>query len=408
MPITNTFNNNAKITKAALKYIENNCVFMANVNRGYDDQYKAEGGKAGDTANIRIPGYGTYRSGKVAQPTGNNESYVPVTLQQGGSDFQLSSKELTLNVDEMMTILGPRISCVVSEIDRQGLELVRALNNATGTPGTAPTSLKPFTDAYAKMAKYGMPTDDSIAAVIDYDTQSSMVDNLKSLFAPQGTIADQYKTGNMGFAAGMKFSADQIVPSHTCGNHTSATPAMAAIGVEAASTISVSGWASGASNLKKGDVIQIAGVYAVNAVTKQNTGKLMDFVITADTSDSGGATATLPISPALYTSTSGPLQNITALPQTSALVYVFGANQATTYSGKVSPLNVVFHKDAFCLASADLAPVPGSTRMRSSKLDFSIRVSDFWDGRTDDRLYRLDVLFGWATLRPQFACKVMG
>ena len=378
---------------------------MKHVNRGYDDQYRQDGAKSGDTANIRIPGYGTYRSGKVAQPTGNNETYVPVVLQQGGADFQLSSKEKTLNVDEMITILGPRISSVVSEIDRQGLELVRGLSQTTGTPGTAPTNLKPFTDAFAKMAKFGAPIDDNISAILDFDTQSALVDGLGSRFQSAVDIARQYREGNMGIAAGMKFSADQIVPSHTVGTFGSSTPVMAANSADGDATISTSGWASGASTLNKGDVIQIAGVYAVNAVTKQSTGKLMDFVVTATTSDSSGAMATLPISPAL--TLTGPNQNISALPLSSAKVYVFGKND-NTYSGLVSPLNVVFHKDAFVLASADLAPVPGSTRMKSSKLDFSIRVSEFWDGRTDDQLYRLDVLFGWATLRPQFACRVQG
>lgn len=405
MAITNTFNNEVRMTKAALKYIENNCVFMKHVNRGYDDQYKTSGATQGDTANIRIPGYGTYRSGKVAQPTGNNETYVPVVLQQGGAEFQLSSKELTLNVDEMITIMGPRISCVVSEIDRQGLELVRGINFATGTPGTAPTSLKPFTDAAAKISKFGAPVDDNVAAILDFDTQSALVDGLGGRFQSAVDIAAQYKTGNMGIAGGMKFSADQIVPSHTVGTFGTSTPLMAANSVDGDTTISTNGWASGGSTLNVNDVIQIDGVYAVNAVTKQSTGKLMDFRITATTSDSGGAMATLPISPAL--TLTGPNQNITALPLSSAKVYVFGKND-NTYSAKVSPLNVVFHRDAFVLASADLAPVPGSIRMKSDKLDFSIRMSKFWDGRTDDQLYRLDVLFGWATLRPQFACRVQG
>ena len=408
MAIANTFNNNAKITKAALKYIENQCVFMKYVNRGYDDQFKSEGGKAGDTANIRIPGFGTYRSGKVALPTGNNESFIPVTLQQGGADFQLSSKELALNVDEMITILGPRISAVVTEINRQGLALANQISQTTGTPGTAPTSLKPFTDAFAKITKYGAPADDNISCVIDYDTQSALVDSLGGRFAPQSSIGDQYTSGTMGKAAGMKFSADQQVAIQTVGTFGTSTPAMSSsVTTEGQATVPTNGWASGASQLKKGDVIQIAGVYAVNSVTKLTTGKLMDFVVTADTSDSGGAMATLPISPALYTAASGPLQNVTAMPASGAAVYVYGL-QNNTYSAKVSPMNLVFHKDAFLLASADLPPVPGSTRMKHPKLDFSIRVSNFWDGRTDDQLYRLDVLFGWALLRPNFAARVQG
>lgn len=407
MAQTNTWNNEVRLTKAALKYIENNSVFLKHVNRQYDDQFRTDGAKGGDTANIRVPGFGTYRTGKVAQPTGNNETYVPVVLQQGGSDFEVSSKELALNVDEMMTILGPRLAVVVNQIDYLGLQTaITGVANAVGTPGTAPTSLKPFTDAYAKMAKFGMPPDENVSAIVDYNTQSALVDGLGSRLNPPKEISDQYRTGNMGIAGGMKFSADQEVPILTLGSMGAATPTLNATSNDGDTTINVTGLASGATSLVAGTTIQIGGVYAVNAVTKASTGVLKDFVVTTTTSDSSGSISALPIFPTIHLT--GPLQNVSATPTSGAKIYIFGNNQESTYNQMVSPLNLVFHRDAFVLATADLAPVPGSIRMRSPKLDFALRYSKYWNGQTDDFLHRIDVLFGWAVLRPEFACKVMG
>ena len=71
---SNAFNNVASISKMAMDCLENNLTFTKFVNRQYDDQFRADGAKNGDSCNIRIPGSYSTRSGSVANPQGYNDT----------------------------------------------------------------------------------------------------------------------------------------------------------------------------------------------------------------------------------------------------------------------------------------------------------------------------------------------
>jgi hypothetical protein len=408
MATLNNFNNIADITPVAMDVLENMLVLTKHVNRGYDDSFK-QSGRIGDTANIRVPGYYTYRRGAVANPQGYNDSFVPVTLNQGGVDIKFTSKELLLNVDDFKkNVLEPAMVPIATAIDGDGAALFTTLPDAAGIPGTAPTDLSTFLNAGALMADYAVPLDSNRAALVNNWSQASMVNGMKTLFNPIKDISRQYQEGNMGeLAAGFKFSMTQQTPIFTTGVFGTSTPIFQSIGA-GLNTINVSGMASGASTWNKGDIVTIAGVYNVNPTTKATTGQLKQFVVTATTTDTSGTFLGLPIYPAMVTS--GPLQNVTALPVQGALVYFWGANN-NTMSGKVSPTNCVFHRDAFLLACADLPKVGPSelcTRIRHKRLNFTMRMIKFYDGISDQQIYRLDVLYGWAKLRTGFAIRNQG
>jgi hypothetical protein len=408
----NTYNNIAKITHSAMKVLRNNLVLIPRVNRTYEPEFGSGMGKIGDTVNARIPGYGTVTRGKVASPAGYNDSYIPVTVAQVNASLKFSSKELALNVEEggefERSVLGPQMAALVNQMEADGFNLYNQFSSSTGTPGTKPTDLQYFLDAGAAMAEFAAPVDDEIYAYLSPRVQSSMVNGLKGLFQDSSEISKQYKKGVMGTAAGMNFMMSQNVPTHTVGTF-SGTPAMNGTTLEGATTLAINSWGGATDSLKKGDVIAIAGVYAVNPVSKQSTGQLMQFRVTADYAATSNAMAALPISPAVYTATSGPLQNVTALPLTTAAVTIFGA--AATYSAKVSPANLVMHRDAMAFVAADLPQTTSSDlqhRVRDKDLGLSIRLSRYWDGMNDDLLFRLDVLYGWAVLRDKFGCRVQG
>lgn len=409
---TNTFNNAVKITKMAMDCLENNLVLTKFVNREYKSEFKDTGAKMGDTINVRIPGFYGVRQGSTAQPQGYNDSYVPVTLNQFGADLEFTSKDLLLCVEDgpafQQNVLNPLIAPVANYVDSLIANLYTGVTQFTGTPGTKPTTLDPYLQAQAMLDDWAAPRDGQRSAVISPWSQASMIKALSGLFNPTTEISRQYEEGTMGNAVGLKWSMDQNIPNHTSGTFGTSTPAMAANAADGATTLNISGWASGASQLKKGDIISIAGVYAVNPVSKANTGQLQQFVVTADTNDSGGTMATLPISPAVILT--GPNQNVSALPLSSAAVYVYGL-QNNTYSNKVTNCDLVFHKDSMGLVSVDL-PKPESavfaTRVRSKKLDISMRLVQFYNGTTDKELYRIDVLAGAALFRPKWAVRVQG
>ena len=97
---SNAFNNVASISKMAMDCLENNLTFTKFVNRQYDDQFRADGAKNGDSCNIRIPGSYSTRSGSVANPQGYNDTYKPLTLSQYGVDLAFTTKELRLNMED--------------------------------------------------------------------------------------------------------------------------------------------------------------------------------------------------------------------------------------------------------------------------------------------------------------------
>ena len=399
---TNSYNNVASITSKAMDVIENNLTFTKFVNRQYDDQFRDSGAKNGDTVNIRIPGFYNVRSGAVAQPQGYNDTYKPVVLAQYGVDLAFTTKELKLNTEDgdvfQANVLNPMIAPLANYIDLLGLQQYSSIYQATGTPGTAPTDLQPFLDAAAILDEAGVPRDGEWSAVMSPRTQSSIVGGLKTLYNPNQDIAEQYRSGTMGkIAGGLKFSMDQNVQSQTFGTVVATTAQVTTtLPAEGATSLTAN---SGSGNVAVGDVFTIAGVYKVNPQSKVSTGQLQQFVVTT-----AGAYTTIAFQPAMYTSASGALQNITALPISTAGITFLSV------ASKVSPANMVFHRDAFGLICADLMKPEGvpCTRVRSKKLNIAIRMINWYNGTQDTELYRLDVLLGWGVLRPTFAARVQG
>ena len=398
--VSNTFNNVASITQKAMNVIENNLTFTKFVNRQYDDQFKETGAKHGDTANIRIPGFYQVRSGAVAQPQGYNDTYAPVKLAQYGVDLAFTTKELRLNVEDgeafTSNVLNPMIAPLANYIDMLGLQQYTSIYQSCGTPGTAPTDLSGFLTAGAILDEAGVPRDGEWSAIMSPRTQASIVGGLKTLYNPTDDIAEQYRSGTMGrLAGGFKFSMDQNVQTQTFGTVVQTTAQVTTtLPAEAATSLTAN---SGSGNVAIGDTFTIAGVYKVNPQSKQSTGQLQQFVATA-----AGVYTTIAFQPPMYTAASGPLQNITALPiSTAAITFL-------SVASKVSPADMVFHRDAFGLICADLKKPEGvpCTRVRSKKLNIAIRMVQWYNGTQDTELYRLDVLFGWGVLRPTFACRV--
>jgi hypothetical protein len=156
--------------------------------------------------------------------------------------------------------------------------------------------------------------------------------------------------------------------------------------------------------LKQGDTIQIAGVFAVNPQNRQPYGGnvLRNFVVTADTTITSGGSATVIVSPAIITA--GQFQNVTVA-TTSATAAVTPFNK----TGIVSPQNLVFHRNAFTLATADLQLPDGvhfAGRASDKDNGLSIRVVRQYTINNDSIPTRLDVLYGWAPLYPELACRV--
>jgi len=403
MSVTNTHNNSVKVAKAAMAVLEGDAALLKHVRRS-EKLFRNSGdfSKTGDTAYERIPGYGKWREGKVAQPSAISSTTIGVTLNQGGADFQLSSAELTLNVDDLQEILRPSIATVINKMDTELWALYKKIPITLGTAGTRPTGLLPFLDAKANIRLIGGVDDDgSMSAVLHELHQASLVDGQKTLFNEVSEISKQYKTGKMGMAAGLKFSGDRNAPTHTTGTY-SGTPLMNGTTAEGATTLVTDGWGAG-SVVKEGDSFTLANVYAVKPVGKESTGILKPFVAAADATADGSGNMTITITEAIKASTSDPDQNVTALPANNAAITPFAA------SGSVSRVSMVLHPDALIFASVPLEDMgENCTVIQAPDLKMTIRCYQYTMGQADEKLWRLDVLRGVSLGRPGFAARIFG
>ena len=402
----------SKITNEALMVLENELTFTGQVDRNYDDQFAVVGAKIGQTVNVRRPGRFIGATGPQLVVEDFNETSVPVTLStQFQVSTQFTTQDLALSLDMFSDrILKPAIATVANKMDRDGL-LVAKNNtaNIVGTAGTAPTGLITYLTAAAYLDSEGAPRDGRRSVTIEPFTSSTIVDSLKGLFVPTTQISSQYTKGLMGRdSGGMNWYMDQNVVSQTFGSYSTAT---LSCNVTTATGFLSTGWAyssnitigatSAAATLNQGDTFTIAGVYAVNPQNRQSYGKLRNFVVQSTTAIGSGGTATVTVVPAVITG--GQFQNVSVTSTGSQTVTPFNN------TGIVSPQNILMHRNAFTLACADLELPEGvhfAGRASDKELGLSIRVVRQYTINNDSIPTRLDVLYGWAPLYPELACRI--
>lgn len=389
------------ITREALRVLENSLKFTKQVNRAYDSKYGVEGAKIGTVLNVRKPPRYVGRTGQALSVEGAVETQVQVTLNtQFGVDLQFSSQDLALSIDDFSDrFIKPAIATVANKVDNDGLALYKTIYQSVGTPGTVPTTLLLYLQSGQKLDEAAAPNDDLRSIIMTPAMQVNIVDALKGLFNQATAISQQYATGKMGTSIGYEWFMSQNCNTHTVGAY-AGTPRVNGANQTGASLIT-NGWTANTSVLNQGDIFTIAGVNSVNPQSRQNTGALQQFVVTAQVTASAGGAKTIAISPSLVTT--GAFQTVTGSPADAALLTVVGA------ASTASPQGVAFHRDAFTLACADL-PLPGgvdmAARISDPQLGLSIRMVRAYDINTDNFPCRLDILYGWATLRAELACRL--
>ena len=297
------------LAKEGIAILENMLAFASGVNRDWEDEFsgnQSRGYSPGTTINIKRPPRYTYRAGRVALPQSTVETTIPLTLSQGGTDMSFLSVERTLNLQAMEQKLQAAMATVANEIDRQGLQMAylntfNATNVAGALPTTALAATQIFTDANRRLDEMAAPRDKQRQMVAGPGMNAGLVSGLSGLFNSQDKLGKQYGTGLVVDSFGMSFAMDQNIATHTNGTQVVTGTAVAA-GLSGASIACV----GLGGTITRGTVINFPGVFAVNPQSRQSTGVLADFVVTADLA---AAAVALPISPALVAS--GPFQNVT-------------------------------------------------------------------------------------------------
>ena len=424
----------AKITKEAMSILHNSLGFVKGVDRQYSKEFGKSGAKIGTTINVRKPNQYTVQQGPSITPQGQSEASVPLTLnRQWVVPMTFSTAELTLSIDDFSKrYIQPAISKLASQIDLdcayaaitgKYLDGVSApgagpVNTTVGTPGTTPGTAggsasgllqynapTVYLNAGMMLDNMAAPRDKNRSCCLTPAAHASSVGSLSGLFNPQGIISDQYRNGMLGNALGFDFTLDQNMPAFTSGTilNTTAATMQATWSSGAAFSWTVDSTDNG-KTLKAGTTFTVADCYAVNPENQQSTGKLMQFVVTANV-DLATGTNSVSVSPTPIVAGSTVANgNVTVAPTSGkAITITSGTN------GTVSPVSLAYHQTAFTLGTADLE-IPGGVDFagRESMDGISMRLVRQYDINTDFVVCRLDVLGGFSTLRPELAVRIAG
>ena len=390
------------ITRKSLEILENNLVLTRNVNRQYDDSFAVEGAKIGSTLRIRLPDRALVTDGAALQVQSDNEQFTTLTVSsQKHIGVNFTSAELTMQLDDFAErVLKPRVSQLASSVDADVATSYKGIANSVGTPGTTPATSLVLLQANQKLNEFATPMDQRYATV-NPAANAGLVEGMKGLFNPTGTISRQFKNGMMGEGIlGLdEINMSQSISNHTNGDWGTTITVTSTVTTEGQATLPIS-FTGSSKTWNVGDVFTIAGVFAVNPQTRQSTGSLQQFTVTAVAT--GSSTATLDISPALYTA-SNALATVDAFPQASAVVTMLGSAN-TGY-----PQNLIYHKDAISFATADLL-LPQGVDMASRQVHngISLRIVRQYDINNDRLPCRIDVLYGYAAIRPVTAVRLWG
>lgn len=386
------------ITREALNILHQKLNFVGNVNRQYDNSFAKSGAKIGDSLRIRLPNQYTVRSGATLSTQDTKERSTTLQINnQRGVDLNFSSNELTLSLDDFSSrIIEPAMSVLAAHIEADALSMALDVYNNVNNIGSAVTFNKIM--AARKVLNDNLaPMDANRAVILNTQDNLDLVDGLKGLFQDGNAIKQQYREGMMGRTGGFDFYENTLLGSQATGTAAATTTytVNGAVTTNGTSAVTV---ATGTTTFKKGDIFTVAGCNRVHSETKADAGALQQFVVTEDYAGGAGS---LKFAPAIYTSTGA--QNVVAagMANGAALTKIGSAN------GIYKP-SLAFHKDAFTFATADLVMPNGVDFAAREVFDgISMRIVRLYDINNDAFPCRLDVLYGYKTLRAELACRIL-
>jgi hypothetical protein len=390
------------ITKRAIALFMNSNAFLMNVNRQYDSQFAVEGYKIGSSLRVRLPNDYTVQTGPgISAGQATTEQYTTINItRQATVPMQFTSQDLSLSMDDFSDrVLKPAINVMAGDVAKNIMAMADDVPNLVfkDSSGIVKPDISTWLLAGAKLDNISAPSVGR-KVVMSPITQARTVATFSGFFNPTGRISDQYETGEVTQALNYRWMSDQTTKLHTTGAF-SAEPTVNGAS-QTGSAITINATTGAAYNV--GDIVTFAGVYAVNRVTKESTGELAQFVVTAAVN---GSSTTINIYPSLIPASSGAAvqyQTVDASPADNAQI-----SCATAASAQYRK-NFVFLPEAFTLVTADL-PMMNKGVIDCARENFdgiSMRMVQGYQILDDIQITRLDMLYGWKSIRPEWACLV--
>ena len=392
------------VTREALRVAHESCSFISTTDRQYDDSFGKTGAKIGTALRVRKPNAYTRTTGsRVMDVQDQEEANGTITVAtQDHVDMRFNSVELALSLDDFSKrYIEPAVKVLVSGIESDYLAFAtKATYNVAGTAGTAITSLVAPGAARAKLNQGLAPKDNMRAIQMDSVTMGGLVNGVAAYFNPSNAISDQYREGLVARTAMADYYENERVWTLTNSNDVTGTTDAAAQVTDGGSTIDMG---DTITNAAAGSVCTVSGAYARHPETKAAYPHLQQFVVTANSS--GLCT----VSPS--TILTGARKNVVS--STGATLATTDFNSKTlTFIGAASTsyvMPLMYHKEAFQFVTADLPLMDDAAKcVRRVQDGLSMRVWQASDIRNDEQLMRIDILYGMAALRAEWACRMVG
>ncbi|MEW8538958.1 MAG: P22 phage major capsid protein family protein [Candidatus Thiodiazotropha endolucinida] len=400
------------IAKRGLKLLHQQANFIGHITRGYDDRYAKRGAKIGNTLKIRLPNRFMPRDGATYAAQAIDERSVSLSItKQAGVDIDITSADLTTSLDDFSgRILKPAVTQVVAQMERDCLSMVSEVYSHV--VASEDKFLRHMLACGERLDCHLAPRDDRRLGLLVPVDATRAVEGARGLYNPASGLSKQFKAGSLGKTAGLKFFVNTHIPqpSGTSDGDTQHAKSVRFIGrfveVKAGgdadtSTVTL----ANAADFTVGDLFTFPALPLVHPETKKRlyypyqgrvtavNGNVVTFtpkVVGASTGsrDANVADDQLPTK-------SGSAKHEVKL-------FRVKADHAPTQS-------VIFHPEAFCLATADLVKPEGVHAAAVERLDgISMRVLRLYDIQEDVFRCRLDVLYGYTVLRPELAVRLLG
>lgn len=393
------------ISKMAAGMLADEFQFLKTIDKEPMESFnQVNGYNPGDTINISKPARFTVNNTADITSAIQDviEQKVPLALNnQRNVSINLTSAEIATDLalkSWANRILKPAISSLAQTIEAECLSTAKnAVYQEVGTAGSTVFDTNTMLSARTQLKQSLVPGTELYALLNSTATQSAS-NARKGLFNNQAELAKTYKSGAIGAADGFTYLENNLLPTHTNGNDVTLT-VNTTVSVQGTTSLAVTGLTTTTGTVTAGEVFTIASVYSVHPITKVSTGQLQQFVSTTSVTADGSGNATLVVSPAMYTT--GSQQNIDSFPQSTATITPVGA-ASTSYQQ-----NFTYAPSAFRFASVPLV-LPDGVDMASQSTvnDITVRVIRDYLPLTDKMVMRLDVLYGFTAVRPEWACRV--
>jgi hypothetical protein len=400
------------ITNEAVMLFKNSNLFIMNMDTQYDGAFAIDGAKIGDTLRIRLPSDFTVNDGPAMQLQDNTQQFTTLTVSsQKNVATPYTTAERTMSIDRYSElVMAPMVNNLCGKVAStimKGSEggVCNFTANFDGANNIISPTSDQFLDANAILDDNG--ADDMDRRVVNSPkTDARTTTALQGLLNPTPEISSQFRSGKMKSGLGYaRWFRDQTVITHTAGTFATTNT------VNGGNQVTGTGGGNITVNattgtLRKGDFITFANVNSVNRITKDSLGTLRQFAVTADVP---AGSVSIPVYPGLIPSATfiagGPdvqYQTVDSSPINGAAITL------ATAAGAVFRKSIAYTQKAVTMATADLV-MPKKAVEEAARTNYdgvAMRMLTDYLPLTDQLATRLDVLFGFRYIRPEWLCVI--